>query len=348
MTAGDRSPSPAGSPPRAGLTVFVLVLALGACSTPKKKTAPPRYLTPQARLEAARKTLSRSRHQKTARSRRADLELTAARLYRDAGRTPLALPILSKVVADPKAPARTRARAAWLLLQYTDCRESGRYWELLEKYPDTVAAEDALWRYLELATEPPGDRIRRLVRFYGRHRTRTVADLVLFEAARQAHRQPGEAWRNYAVHLLDFLAKRHPDSPRRDEALITAARWSRELGRTKEAIGFVRRLLETRETSLFFGDYNSQYLDDAQLLLGDLHLERGETKAALSAWRALPQRFPKSRLRDRVQLRLMDTYTTLGQPKQACAAARELVKKTPRSRFAPRAKNLLAGCPKRP
>jgi outer membrane protein assembly factor BamD (BamD/ComL family) len=44
----------------------------------------------------------------------------------------------------------------------------------------------------------------------------------------------------------------------------------------------------------------------------------------------------------------MDLHTTRDRPKQACAAARELVKRTPRSRFAPRAKNLLAGCPKRP
>jgi len=332
--------------PLAGL--IALALALGACSTPKRKTMPPRYLTPQARLEAAKEILSRSRHQKTARSRRADLELTAARLYRDGGRTALALPILEKVVADPKAPVRTRARAQWLLLQYTDCRDPARFWELLEKYPDTVAAEDALWRTLELATEPPGDRIRRLVRFYGRHRARFVADLVLFEAARLAHRQPEAAWRSYAIHLLGFLAKRHPESPRRDEALITAARWSREQGKTKEAVGFLKKLLGTRESSLFFGDYNSQFLDDAQLLLGDLHLERGDPKAAIKAWLELEERFPKSRLRDRAYLRLMDTYTALGRPKQACAAARELVKKTPRSRFAPQAKNLLAGCPKRP
>jgi len=245
-------------------------------------------------------------------------------------------------------PARTRARARWLTLHYTDCQDPERYWKILEEYPDTVAAEDALWRFLELSNDPPRERIRRLLVLYGKVRNRFVADLVLFEGARLAHRQPQEVWRRYAIHLLAFLARRHPESPRRDEALITAARWSRELGNTKEAVGFLKILLETRETSLFFGDYNSQHLDDAQLLLGELHLERGDPKSAIQTWTQLPERFPKSRLRDRAYLRLMDTYTTLGRPKQACAAARELVKRTPRSRFVPRAKNLLAGCPKRP
>jgi len=335
--------------------VLALVLVTGACSTQRKKPAHPRYLTPQERIAAAQAYLERGRQQektrkkeKVSRFRRAEWELAAARLYRDAGQTAKALPILERLAADAKAPMRTRARAGWLILQYTDCRDPERHWKVLEAYPDTVAAEDALWRYLELSREPPQDRIRRLRTLYGKHRTRFVADLVLFEAARLAHRQPELAWRKYAIHLLSFLARRHPDSPRRDEALITAARWSRELGNTKEAVGFLKTLLETRETSLFFGDYNSQFLDDAQLLLGDLHLERGEPKSAIQAWTELPRRFPKSRLRDRAYLRLMDTHTTLGRPRQACAAARELVKKTPRSRFAPKAKNLLAGCPKRP
>lgn len=334
--------------------VFAFTLVLGACATPRKKPDHPRYLTPRERIGAARSYLERSRRQpkdkkkQVSRFRRAEWELAAARLYRDADQTAKALPILSRLAADFKAPARTRARAQWLSLQYADCRDPERHWEILEAFPDTVAAEDALWRYLELSREPPRDRIRRLLALYGKHRRRFVADLALFEAARLAHRQPGVVWRKYAVHLLSFLARRHPDSPRFDEALITAARWSRESGNTKEAVRYLKILLETRETSLFFGDYNSQFLDDAQLLLGDLHVERGEPKVAIQVWNRLPERFPKSRLRDRAYLRLMDIHTTLGRPRLACAAARELVKRTPRSRFVPRAKNLLAGCPKRP
>ena len=324
--------------------LFLLASLSGACSSPKKRPVYPRYLTPQSRLEAARRLLEKSRLKQTPRSRRADWQLTSARLYLDSGRVDLALPVLDQLTADSKASDRTRARALWLTLTHTKVRDPERYWELLEKFPETVAAEDALWKVLDLSRSQPTVLLRRLLKFYTRKPSSFVADLVLFECARLAHGQPGTKWKNYAVHLLTFLARRHPDSPRRDEALYTAARWSRELGRTREAIAFLHQLLQTRESSLFFGDYNSQWLDDSQLLLGDLYLERAEPKSALKAWSDLPVKFPESRLRDRAWIRLMELHTAQNRPKQACATARELVKKMPRSRFAPQAKKLLAGC----
>ncbi len=324
--------------------LILLSILSGACSTPKKKPVHPRYLTPQSRLEAAQRFLEKSRLKKTPRNRRADWQLTSARLFLDSQRVDLALPVLEKLATDPGAPARTRARALWLKLRHTKVTDPERYWEILEKYPDTVAAEDALWKLVSLSRGQPLPLVRRLMKFYGKNASSFVADLVLFECARLAHGRPSQEWRNYALHLLTFLARRHPDSPRRDEALYTAARWSREDGKTREAIGFLHQLLQTRESSLFFGDYNSQWLDDSQLLLGDLHLERNDPKAALKAWSDLPVKYPQSRLRDRAWLRLMDLHTAQKRPKQACAAARELMRKMPRSRYAPQAKKLLAGC----
>jgi thioredoxin-like negative regulator of GroEL len=322
-----------------------MVLLSGACSSPKKKVVHPRYLTPQDRLQAARRFLEKSRSKQAPRGRRADWQLTSARLYLDSGQVERALPILANLADDLKAPARTRARALWLRRKHDPApQDPERYWELLEKFPDTVAAEDALWKYLHLSRARPAEQVHRLLSFYKTHRKSFVADLVLFESARQARRIDVPAWKDYAIHLLWFLARRHADSPRRDEALYRAAVWSRERNKTKEAIKFLRQLLETRESSLFFGDYNSQWLDDAQLLLGDLYLAGNEPKAALKAWSELPKMFPASRLRDRAWSRLMDLHTAQNRPKQACATARELMRKMPRSRYAPQAKKLLAGC----
>ncbi|PKN47703.1 MAG: hypothetical protein CVU59_01975 [Deltaproteobacteria bacterium HGW-Deltaproteobacteria-17] len=332
-----------------GLTCLALLVILaGACSSPKKKPVYPRYLTPQARLEAASQLYRKSQSRKVPRSRRADWQLTSARLYLDSNQVQKALPILDRLASDPKVPARTRARAMWLTLRHHRERDPERYWELVQKFPGTVAAEDALWKVVELSRGRPGELVRRLLAFYGKHRNSFIASLVLMEAAKLAHGIDNPEWKRYAVHLLSFLAGRHPDSPRWDEALYLAAGWSRELGKTKEAIAFLHQLMKTRESSLFFGDYNSQWLDDAQLLLGDLYLERKETKAAEKAWSDLPAKFPDSRLRDRAWLRLMELHTARGRPRPACAAARELVKKMPRSRFAPQAKKLLAGCTSNP
>ncbi|MBU1243148.1 tetratricopeptide repeat protein [Myxococcota bacterium] len=328
--------------------LFSLVILTGACSAPKKKPLYPRYLTPQSRLVAARKIYEKSQSRKVPRSRRADWQLTSARLYLDSNQVQLALPILARLAADPKVPERTRARALWLTLRHNQEGDSERYWELVRKFPETVAAEDALWKVVELSRARPGELVRRLLAFYGKHRTSFIATLVLMEAAKVAHGIDSPEWKRYAVHLLSFLARRHPDSPRWDEALYKAAGWSRELGKTKEAIAFLHQLMKTRESSLFFGDYNSQWLDDSQLLLGDLYLERNMPKAALKAWSDLPAKFPESRLRDRAWIRLMEHHASHGRPRLACSAARELVRKMPRSRFAPQAKKLLAGCTPKP
>ncbi len=325
------------------LAVLIILFA-GACAPPKKKAELPRRVHPEDRAAAARKYLERSQSKSTPRHRAAEWQLRSARLFLDSGEREKAFPVLQKVAANDKAAPRTRARALWLYHSRSDSKDPENYWSIVERFPDTVAAEDALVRAMLLEKKPASLVIRRCLELYRKNRRSFLASLILLECAKLAWIQPGERWKKYAISLLDVLQKSHPDSPRRDEALWMAANYSREARDLPRAIRFLEQLLNTRESSYIFGEYNSQWLDDAQLMLGDLHMEQNQEKKAIRAWTDLERLFPHSRLRDRAQLRLLHLHRDRGNSTAACAAARKLLKDHPRSRFAGEARNQLANC----
>lgn len=232
----------------------------------------------------------------------------------------------------------------WLILKADGVRDPEAYWRLLERFPSTVAAEDALREFIRLSHHSPSVQVRRLLAFYRRHPDTFAAELALMESAGLAERMGTKAWKRYAVHLLIFLVRHHPDSPYRDAALYRAAEICRTEGRIDEAISLLKQLLQMNESSFFFGDYNSEWLDDAQLLLGELYFSQGNRKAAIRTWSDLPRLFPHSRLRDRAWMRLMHLQAAMGRRTEACLSARTLLGKMPHSRFAPQARNFLAGC----
>lgn len=270
--------------------------------------------------------------------------LDAARRLLDAGRVYDAQKKLREIADDSASPVRNRARACWLILQTNKVRDPQAYWDLLERFPTTVAAEDALREAIRLERGSPKTLVWKLVAFYKKYPHTLSAELALLEAAHLASSIPALAWQDYALHLLAFLARYHPESPHRDAALYRAARLCHAQGRWADAIYFLKQLLQTKETSFWFGDYNSEWLDDAQLLLGDVYLAQDKKKKAIKAWSALPRRFPHSRLRDRAWVRLMRVHENLGNHTHACLAARTLLEQIPKSRFAPEAAVFLARC----
>lgn len=310
-----------------------LALCLLACA----RNAPHRTRqTPSPQKTQNEKNLSREK--------RSGRQLDAARRLLDAGRVGEARVKLQAIVDDKTAPPRNRARAQWLILQASGVCDFHLYWQLLERFPATVAAEDALREAIRLSREPDTVWVRRLLAFYRQHPDALSAELALMEAARLADRAGTLAWRDYAVHLLTFLVRYHPDSPHRDAALYRAAEIRREQGRWSDAIRLLQQLLQTEETSMFFGDYNSEWLDDAQLLLGELYFSQGKKKDAIKAWSDLPRRFPHSRLRDRAWVRLMHLHEEMGNHLEACLIARTLLGRMPQSRFVPHAEVFLARC----
>lgn len=281
---------------------------------------------------------------KMSRERRSNRQLAAARRLLENGEES-ARGQLQAIVEDRGAPVRNRARAQWLLLETSPGGSNAEaYWRLLYRFPASVAAEDALRKALALSDAPDSAKVRRLLTFYRRHPAALAADLALLEAARLSLRVGTPPWRRYAVHLLLFLARNHPESPYRDEALYRAAEIQRKMGNIKQAIQILKQLLQYIEYSIGFGDYNSEWMDDAQFLLGELYLSAGNAKKAAQTWEDLPKRFPHSRLRDRAWVQLMRLYEAKRDRTSACLAARTLLGKMPHSRFADEARVFLARC----
>src|SRR5205085_6411683 len=103
------------------------------------------------------------------------------------------------------------------------------------------------------------------------------------------------------------------------DARWNAARLSRALGDPKGAVDRLRGLLATREISIGAGSYFSIWLDDAQLLLGqilrdDLH----DLPAAAAAFRKLPKDYPASVLKDDALYELAVTLEQAGDHAGAC------------------------------
>ena len=143
--------------------------------------------------------------------------------------------------------------------------------------------------------------------------------------------------------LYDRIPTDYPDSGLRDDARWLAANLSRELRDPQGAVARLRGLLATREVAFGAGSYFSIWLDDAQLLLGqilrdDLH----DLAGAAAAFRKLPADYPASILRDDALYELAVTLQQAGDPAGACAATAALAKLEPDSKYVARGKAI---CP---
>jgi hypothetical protein len=208
---------------------------------------------------------------------------------------------VTKIATESRAIARALARAAALLAGpgplHDPARAEELAWRCARERPDDVPAEDALRLAvrLSLARGDRGGLERRLFDLYQAVEEHDLADNVLFALAGSLAAHDPVA----AVDVYDRLAARDRRSSLRDDALVEAARLLRRLGRPTEAIGRLKALLATRRDALITGSYNSEHLDDAQLLIGEILLDDiGDARAAKEAFRLLADDFKDSRLSD--------------------------------------------------
>src|SRR2546429_589135 len=85
--------------------------------------------------------------------------------------------------------------------------------------------------------------------------------------------RPAGGGRAGAVRGGAALAAGYRRSSLRDDALWRAAHLLREHGDAAGALARLRLLLATRRRALITGSYNSEWLDDAQLLVGRIQLD---------------------------------------------------------------------------
>ncbi|MBM4396955.1 MAG: hypothetical protein FJ087_14855 [Deltaproteobacteria bacterium] len=74
-----------------------------------------------------------------------------------------------------------------------------------------------------------------------------------------------QAWR--ALAILDVLIREHPDSAFTDDALLESAAIATRLGRHWDAVRFYKAILAERETSWFFGSYDTPVIRAAAAAL---------------------------------------------------------------------------------
>ncbi|HEY7958007.1 MAG TPA: tetratricopeptide repeat protein [Polyangia bacterium] len=237
--------------------------------------------------------------------------LEELRRWPDAYRAWLEVP---RRATDDSRAARALERAAELAHErLSDDAGAARIaWRAATRYPDAVAAGDALKLAVKLE-EPrdPAALARRLETLWPEVARRDLGDDVLFQAG-ELYRRHGDA--PSAVRIYDLLAAKYPRSGLRDDAIWNAAHLLRPTD-PKGALRHLQIILDSRRDALITGSYNSVYLDDAELLVGqiwrdDLH----QLSPAIDAFSALAFDFPESTLKDDALVELARTFLLRHQP----------------------------------
>ena len=210
-------------------------------------------------------------------------------------------------------------------------------WRAIAKYPDELPADDALALAVRLGKARDAVELaRRLDELWPHVATFDLGDNVLFERAELARTRLDDP--AGAIRIYDLLAERYPRSGLRDDAIWRAAELTRASGDAKGALRRLRTILESRRDALLTGSYNSIYLDDAQLLFGQIELDDlHDADKAIEAFTALADDYPESTLQDDGLLELARAQLARhappsdGDKRAACASLARLIENFPDS-----------------
>jgi tetratricopeptide (TPR) repeat protein len=235
---------------------------------------------------------------------------------------------------DPVTASTATYRAGELLLAAGKTVEAWTaLWKVVTDWPDEPVAADALRTLVDDGrgrdARALADQIAKLVTPLAE--TQVADNLVWSLADLQQHELANP---QAARALYDRIPADYPGSGLRDDARWKAANLSRELHDPEGAVQRLRALLATREVAFGAGSYFSIWLDDAELMLGqvlrdDLH----DLPAAAAAFRKLPKDYPASILKDDALYELAVTLAAAGDGAGACAAMADLKKLEPESKY---------------
>lgn len=236
--------------------------------------------------------------------------------------------------ADPVTASTATYRAGELLLEAGKTVDAWTaLWKVVTDWPDEPVAADALRSLLDDGRHRDAralaDQISKLITPLVETQ---IADNLVFALADLDEHELANP--QAARAFYDRIPADYPKSGLRDDARWKAANLSRELHDPQGAVVRLRALLATREVSFGAGSYFSIWLDDAQLLLGqilrdDLH----DLPGAAAAFRKLPKDYPASILRDDALYELAVTLAAAGDHAGACTAMADLKKLEPDSKY---------------
>jgi TolA-binding protein len=261
-----------------------------------------------------------------------------AELLEDAGRTKEAIAawaaIPEKSNGDPPPSAQGLYRAGMLTLQEGDAKVAWTYlWKTVTDFPDEAFAGDAVRALLRDGRTRDARALYEVMKQTEVALEDTqVADNLLWSMADLAEHELNDP--QLARSLYDRIDEEHADSGLRDDAYWYAANLSRSMHDPKGAVTRLRALLATREVARLVGSYFSVWLDDGQLLLGQiLRDDLRDYDGAIAAFRQLPKDYPASILQDDASYELAVTLAQKGDWQGSCAELARLAKTWPDSKY---------------
>ena len=257
-----------------------------------------------------------------------------AQLLENLGRTAEAA-VLWETAADraghPVNAARALARASELYAgPLGDPDHAARdAWKCIDHWPGEMPTDVALSVAVRLdRARDPRALLAKLDALAPRIARDDLVDNVRFAAAEIAEHELADP--KDAVRRYDALAADYRRSSLRDDALWRAAHLLRDAGDPEGALKRLQLLLATRRRALITGSYNSEWLDDAQLLAGRIYLDDLHDPArAATAFLFLADDFKDSILRDDALLELARARLAAGDHDGACAALDRLITQFP-------------------
>jgi tetratricopeptide (TPR) repeat protein len=232
--------------------------------------------------------------------------------------------------SDPRKSARAQVRAAEIAHEHLadDQAAAELAWATVERFPDEVPADDSLKLAVQIdRARDPAQVARRLEGLAERFRGLDIGDNLIFARAELEESTLGDPVG--AVAIYDRLVERYPRSGLKDDALYRSANILRKAGDAKGALKHLQQIVDSRRDALITGSYNSLYLDDAELLYGQICLDDLHDPArAADVFQTLAD-FPDSVLRDDALFELSRAEVAREDVKAACRALAKLLRRFP-------------------
>lgn len=260
----------------------------------------------------------------------------------DVARALAELDALAKASPPTSVSAEAEYKAARLRLRTgAEARGRAELEAFLTRHPESPLALPALAQVLRTKEESSGEAGARalVVGLASKVPEGTpLGQRVAYERALRTEGLP--ARRDALIALADRFP--YPRGSYWDDALFRASEIEEELGRPREAIALLTRLLAERETSDVIGSYQRPRYTPAKLRVAKLQEKLGDREGARRTLHELYGTFRSSDLRDDALWNEARLFREDHQPAEACDRLRTLVSELHDSRFVPCA---IAVCP---
>lgn len=250
----------------------------------------------------------------------------------------LRLEELAKKQPRSEYTAKAAVDAALLRIRHG---EPDRGWADLEAaikaHPQEEAALSSLQKLVRRKDEASGEAgtVAWLEGLRGSFESTRLGETILYERARRL-RNLGKKEEASAAYVECATKYPYPYGAHFDDALFHASELEEELGRPKEAVALLLRMLHEREVAHMMGSYQRPLYDDALFRAAKLSEEKlGDRARARELYHQLFTDHTTSILRDDAIWREAELWQADGDGSKACSRLEDMVDKLPDTRYVP-------------